>query len=194
MKTNSLKTVTLKKSNISDFAAERNLLLKSAKSEWVFFVDSDEVVTKKLETEINNLDLKNTEYSGFYITRRNFFIGQYVGSDKIIRLGRKNAGRWRRAVHETWDLKGKVGELKNPLIHNTASKLSDYISKVDRYSTLHAKANQDEGKIPTLFKIVFYPILKFIITFIKSKNVVFSIMQSFHSFLSWSKQYLSFYS
>lgn len=194
MKTNSITTITLNKKKVSDFALERNNLLKKSKSDWVFFVDSDEVVSKDLALEISNLDLQNSGYNGFVITRKNYFLGQYIGNEEIVRLGKVGAGKWVRAVHEVWNINGHVGQLKNPLIHNTAKNLHEYISKVDYYSGLHALANKKEKKQATLFKIVFYPSLKFIQTLAKSKNVVFSITQAFHSFLSWSKQYLSFYS
>ena len=60
------------------------------------------------------------------------------------------------------------------------------------YSDLHAKENLKEGKRSTLYKIIFFPIAKFFVSLIKSKHIVFSIMQSLHSYLSWTKLY--FYS
>ena len=131
--------------------------------------------------------------------RKNFFLGQYVGSDKIVRLVKKGTGKWQRAVHETWTPNktllpagrqdSRCGILNSVIIHNTADNLTDYLAKIDNYSTIHAKANFDEEKTSNLFKIIFFPIAKFVVTFVKSKNVVFSIMQSLHSFLSWTKLY-----
>lgn len=184
--------ITLKKKNITDFAKERNSLLKDAKTDWVFFVDSDETISSKLKRELKLLSTSEVEqphFSGFYVKRKNYFLGQYVGADNIIRLGEKSGGNWARGVHETWKIKGPIGSLNNCLIHNTASSLKDYISKINFYSTLHAKENKREGKKATLLKIILFPPAKFIVELIHSKNVVFSIMQSFHSFLSWSKQW-----
>lgn len=183
-----LEIVILKKENISDFAKERNLALKESQTEWVFFIDTDETISKELEKEINRLDFK--DYNGFYIRRKNYFCGQFVGEDKIIRLAKKDAGKWKRVVHETWNVSGKIGELKNPIIHNTADNLSDYIKKINFYSTLHAEANRAEGKQSSLFKIILYPKMKFLETFLKSRHFVFSLAQSFHSFLAWSKLWM----
>lgn len=181
--------ITLKKNNITDFAEARNKLLIKAKSNWVLFLDSDEILSPELEDEIKNLNPGICD--GFYIKRKNYFLGQYVGSDKIIRLVKKGFGKWKRQVHETYHLAGgtETGYLKNCLIHNTAVNLYDYISKINNYSTLHALANKKEGKKATIQKIIFYPLFKFIQTYAKSRHVVFSIIQSFHSFLSWSKLY-----
>ncbi len=177
-----LSILTLSKKDITDFAFERNQLLKSAKNDWVLFLDLDE----KLSMPITNISNK---YNGYLIKRKNYFLGKYVGTDKIVRLGKKNAGKWERKIHEIWKIKN-VGLLKGCyIIHNTADNVSDYINKIDFYSNLHAKENLEEGKKSTLFKIIFFPIGKFVFTLVKSKNIVFSIMQSLHSFLSWTKLY-----
>lgn len=178
-----LEIITLNKPNITDFALERNKLLTKSKAKWILFLDSDE--------KINNINFNLSDnFVGYEITRKNYFLGQYVGSDKIVRIGKKGSGKWRRAVHETWQINGKIGKIRNSyIIHNTADNLHGYIDKINYYSTLHALANKAEGKKSTLSKIIFFPTGKFLITLIKSRNAVFSIMQSLHSFLSWSKLY-----
>ncbi|MBI3443249.1 hypothetical protein HY008_01120, partial [Candidatus Woesebacteria bacterium] len=142
----------------------------------------------QLRTEITSII--NNQFDGFYIPRKNYFCGEEVGTDKIIRLGKKNAGRWVRRVHETWEIKGVVGELTNPIIHNTAENLSEYIRKINFYSTLHARANQEEGKKSSIVKIIVYPKLKFWQMLLKSRHLVFSLMQALHSFLAWSKLWM----
>lgn len=178
-------TLTLSEKNITDFAEARNRLLKSAKNDWVFFVDTDEVVTKKLIKEI--VDLEPKDFDGYYIRRKIIFMGREIGEDKVLRLGKKNAGRWERKVHETWNIRGKVGTLNNYIIHNTAGNIQSYIEKMNKYSEIHAGENMREGKRSTLFKIIFYPKGKFIQNIFTGRGFVFSMLQSFHSFLGWSK-------
>jgi glycosyltransferase involved in cell wall biosynthesis len=182
--------VTLNKKGITDFALERNKLLVAAKNDWVFFVDSDEIISNKLQREIDER-IESGRCSSFRVSRKNYFLGQYVGSDKIVRLGKKDSGKWKRAVHEIWVTNGKVRELESFLIHNTAKNLYDYIAKIDYYSTLHAKENSAEGKKSNIIKIISLPFIKFWVEYYKSRNVVFSIMQSFHSFLGWSKEWIN---
>ncbi len=187
----SLEIITLKKPGIVDFAAERNKLLQRSKADWIFFVDSDEIVPPELEKEVRNT-IQNTGLDAFYVYRKNYFLGQCVGKDKILRLAKKNSGRWHRQVHEVWDVGlHPRGVLENYLIHNTAQSLYDYINKINNYSKLHANANKKEGKRSNLLKIIFYPKLKFIQSMIMRRGVVFSIMQAFHSFLAWSELWLS---
>lgn len=186
-----MQVLTLNKPNITNFSLERNKLMQSVDDQWILFLDKDETISKSL-----NQSFIKSNNEAYYIYRKNYFLGKSVGTDKIIRLVKKGTGKWVRAVHEFWkpNKSHLVGVMKNNfIIHNTADNLTGYLNKINNYSTLHAKANFDEGKRTTLFKIIFFPIFKFIVTLVKSKNIVFSIMQSLHSFLSWTKLYLQQY-
>jgi len=184
---NNFETLTLYEKDITDFAEARNRLLVSASHDWVLFLDTDEEVTKELAREIKNLDPK--DFNGFYIKRKIVFLGKCIGEDKVLRLGKKNAGKWERKVHETWKIKGKVGTLKNSLVHNTSGNLHSYIDKMNTYSGIHASENMREGKNSRIFKIVLFPKLKFIQNLFLGRGFVFSMLQSFHSFLGWAKQW-----
>lgn len=183
-----LSILKLDKPNITDFAKERNELLKKAKTEWNLFLDTDEIVPENLKNEISKAIL-NKNYNGYFIKRKIFFCGIPAGEDRMLKLGRKNAGQWKRKVHEYWDIKGKVGILNNYIIHNTAFNLKDYIQKVDYHSTLHANEVLSEGKRSSLIRIIIYSIGNFVVYLFKSRNVVFSMMKSLHSYLSWTKMY-----
>ncbi len=182
-------TITIKNKKISNFAKERNRALQKANCEWVLFLDSDEILTPKLEDEIKNLN-PDSETNGYYIRRHG------ITEEKLLRLARKDAGKWKRQVHEVWHVKGKIGCLKNPIFHRDERSISEMIRKANFYSTLHARANRLEGKKSNLLKIAFFPFIKLFQTLIVKKaykkgtvGYVFSIFQSFQSFLSWAKLY-----
>ncbi len=188
-----LNILQLNKPNITDFGHERNELLDKSKSEWNLFLDSDESISNHnvASSAYFQFPISN-EFSSYQLPRKTYFLGKLIGIDYPTRLVRKGTGKWVRAVHEVWlpkksHLAGVMFD--NYIIHNTANNLSDYLLKINNYSTLHAKANLDEGKRSNLFKIIFFPIGKFAVTLVKSKHVVFSIMQSLHSYLSWTKLY-----
>lgn len=203
----SVEIITLKKDQITDFAKERNILLSKAKKDWVFFVDSDEEVTKKLEEEISRA-VKDKGVQGYYVIRKDFMFGRELkhgefssfgrfGNSKILRLARKNAGKWKRPVHEFWDIKGRTKVLKNPLLHYPHKDLSSFISNINRFSILHAKALSLEGKKSSLLKIIVWPVGKFFYNLILRlgfldgmEGFVVGLIMSFHSFLSWSNLYL----
>jgi hypothetical protein len=185
---NKFEIITLNKPNITDFSKERNILLKKAKSEWVLFLDSDEKLSNKLEKEISDLDPK--ECGGFIIKRKIIFLGKEIGEDKVVRLVKRNSGKWVRAVHEAWQTRQEVRPLDGYINHNTANNMHDYIDKMNKYSVIHAKENLKEGKTSSLFKIILYPKLKFVENLLAGRGFVFSMLQSFHSFFAWANLWL----
>lgn len=185
---NKIQTITLNKAGIKDFAKERNNLLSKSKAEWVFFLDKDETFNTEFKKSLDSA-VESKIYNGFYIKRENYMAGKYVGTDYILRVVKKGKGKWHRAVHEQLIVNGKVGVLKGVITHNTAESVYKMVGKINFYSTLHATENIKQKKEVNIIKIILFPILKFLQSITKGRGVVFSILQSFHSFLAWSKQW-----
>ena len=184
-----------------DFAKQRNFGLKKAKGEWVLFIDADERVNKDLAKEIKKV-VKEGDFDGFYVKRRDIFLGRELkrgetASVKLLRLGRGKKGKWIRKVHETWDMSGKIGVLKESLDHNSHPTLDGFVKELNWMSTLHAQENQREEKYSMITKTVSLPIAKFFNNFFIKLGIfdgthgfVFAVCMSFHSFLAWSKLWL----
>jgi len=191
----------LKRQLNGNFAKQRNYALDNCSGEWILFVDSDENVSEDLKKEILTAVKSNT-ISGYQIKRSNQFLGKTLkygeaGTVKLIRLARKNSGKWERNVHEYWNVKGKIGKLKECLNHNPYQSLGEFIEKINTYSSMHAKANFKEGKKSSILKIAFYPGMKFLSNYIFKKGFldgihgfVFALLMSIHSFLAWSKLWI----
>lgn len=198
---NKLGVKVIKRHLNNNWSEQKNFGLKYAKGDWVFFVDSDEIVSNNLSEEIKS-SIKQTAVNGFYLKRKNYYFGEMVETTemnhgKFLRLARKDRGLWKRAVHEYWVVEGKKKLLKNPLTHKPNDSLSEFIQKINKYSTLHAVENIKENKMFSFYKVFFYPSLKFINNFIikggfrqGTFGFVLSALMSFHSFLAWSKIYL----
>jgi len=182
-----------------DFSIQRNYGLEQAKGEWVLFVDADEVVTKALKEEILGKLAKPSKVTGYYFKRRDFIWGKELmfgetANNLFLRLARKGFGTWHRKVHETWDIRGWKNNFKNPIFHYPHQTLSEFVYGVNYFSSLHADANRKEKKRSSVFKIIFWPKLKFFQNYIlrlgffdSSQGFIISMIMSFHSFLAWSK-------
>jgi len=184
----------------SDFSAQRNFGLTKAKHEWVLFVDSDEVVSRELCLEIKKA-IKASGNVGFYVKRKDFWMGKWLqggesGGVWLLRLGRRRAGKWRRRVHETWEIEGRVGKLGNVLLHYPHPGVGSFIKYVNFHSYLHALENEKEKKRVGTVKVIFYPIGKFVYNFWLRRGFrdgthgfVAAVIMSLHSFLAWGKYY-----
>lgn len=184
----------------NDFSKQRNFGLEKAKHEWVLFVDADEIVSEELACEIKEAVLKK-DIAAYSLERQDTFLGKKlkygdVGKRRFVRLGQKTKGKWRRRVHEVWDVEGKIGQLVSPLLHYPHASLFRFISSIHKYSHLHAISNKIEGKKSSIFRIVFTPATKFVYNFFVRQGFrdgvhgfVHAMMMSIHSFLAWSEMY-----
>jgi glycosyltransferase involved in cell wall biosynthesis len=126
------------------YAAQKNFALDRATHDWVLSVDADERVTTELRAEVMAALDRGPEYDGYQVPRRSYFLGQWMRHggwypDYNLRLFRRGKGRFReREVHERVDVDGRVGALHAPIDHYTYRTLSEYVQRMDRYSTLAA--------------------------------------------------------
>jgi glycosyltransferase involved in cell wall biosynthesis len=134
------------------FGAQKNLCAERAGNDWVLNVDSDERVTPGLRDEIERTLSGAAVESGYLIPRKNYFGDRWIRRcgwypDHNLRLYRKDRGRFsERKVHEAVEVDGPTGRLENPLVHLTYADVSDYLRRMDRYSTLAAEQMLSSGR------------------------------------------------
>jgi glycosyltransferase involved in cell wall biosynthesis len=159
------------KRQLDTFSRQRNVALKKAKSDWVLFLDSDEEISPQLSEEIIRTLKNNTLNYGFYLKRADIFLGkklQYgeTANVKLLRLAKRSRGRWVGAVHEEWQVKGRKGKLSNPIIHNRKLTVSQFLEKINSYSTLRASELFLQKQKEPFMKIFYFPPGKFFYNYI----------------------------
>jgi len=129
-----------------NFSTQRNFAISQAKNDWILFLDADEVLTSQLKQEIVETLKTNTTYSAYFFERIFMFensVLKYSGNqtDKIFRLFNKNFAKYdeNKLVHEKLIVNGKIGFLKNKLIHYSYSSYQDYKEKIIFYGKFKAQ-------------------------------------------------------
>lgn len=113
------------------------------------------------------------EVAAFFIPRLNLFLGKplrFAGvyPDPAIRLVKKGkAGFPMKSVHEIMWVKGKVSWLFNDLLHNDSPTLRKYLSRLNRYTDLHANELKERKAPKNIFYFFYYSFIKFLFVFFK---------------------------
>ena len=147
--------------------AARNNAITRAGTSWIFVLDADERCTHELAEEIHDVVTASGESSAFRVPRRNYFLGKEIrhggwGSDKPVRLFRRELRYNANLVHEHVDVtKGRIGEVKNSLLHYTYTSLDQYFEKFNRYSRWWAEQNYAKGRRASAATVFFKPPARF---------------------------------
>ena len=140
------------------FAEQKNSALAKAAGDWILSLDADEEVDPALAEEIRSVVATNPAVSGFWVPRKNFFLGRWIRHggyypDPKLRLFRRGSGTFEdRLVHEDLKLDGATAALKNNLLHHAYPTLDSYIEHMNRYSSLGAE--MAAAKRPRSFSVI----------------------------------------
>jgi glycosyltransferase involved in cell wall biosynthesis len=149
------------------FGPQKQFAVDQAANDWVLCVDSDEIVSDKLQQSILAV-LQQPTHKAYEFPRCNRFLGRYLKHgegypDLSLRLFDRRHARWSDdVVHERVITLDTVASLQGDLLHHSEETLESYLAKQNRYTTLAAKALVDEGVQITTSKLFLSPLFRFI--------------------------------
>ena len=121
------------------------------RNDWVFLLDADERITRKLRDEIADA-ICDESHDGYYVKWKFLFLGAWMkhawSHGWMLRLIKKEKGRfedlgmrgeggWDAEVHENMIVAGECGKL-NALLDHDNHELDRWISKQNEFSTWNA--------------------------------------------------------
>lgn len=133
------------------FAKQREWAINHSQidTDWVFFVDADERLTKEIKTEIQGFLSFNPKQEGCYIRRKFYFMGRWLHYGGYypcseIRLFRKDKVRFvdeGGGARERFLIDGEIGSLRSNMIHIYDKSLGEWILKHNRLARLEAESD-----------------------------------------------------
>lgn len=183
---------------IKDFAHARNLALKQAQFDWVFFLDSDEWFAQSAPQAIKEL-LSTKHIAGITIRRVDVFhtkplMHGETGSHYLLRFMRRDKSCFIRPVHENALIEGLVIRHDLTIWHETHRDIAEFWQTISNYAELDAKWRIKTGastsKIVVLFQLFTYPTAKFVLNYFLKMGwrdgwhgLIYAYLMSMHSLL-----------
>lgn len=154
---------------------QKQLAVDKCSHDWVISLDADERVSEELKNSITELFEKTPEdqlVHGYTVARKNFHLGRWIMHggwypDRKVRVFNKQHGHWAGVdPHDGIVIEGEEGYLKGALEHYVFENLEHNIKTNNFYSSISARIFYEEGKKPSLTKLLFKPAGKFVETYL----------------------------
>lgn len=150
------------------FSKTRIAHFQQASQEWILWIDADELITDSLIKELQELFSAQQEHSAYKLNRMIYFEDHWIRHgdwfpDWNVRLFHKD--KWHmeeRAVHESLEIEGSVGELHSPLEHYSFRSWQDKEQRSEKYAHLWAEMQATKGKKCTCISPLSRSVWKFI--------------------------------
>ena len=148
------------------YGKQKNRAAELAAGDWILNLDADERVSPALRRSIESAELSG--FSAARMARENYFgtrrirhCGWYP--DYNFRLYNRTTCRFsERIVHETLEHDGSTTTLDGNLIHHTYEDISDYLRRMDSYSTLSAQELYQSGRSAGNVSLLVKPLATFV--------------------------------
>jgi len=134
------------------FGPTKRFAAESARHDWVLSIDGDEVVSPDLRERIRGLLSGTPEAQGYRIRFRSFYLGREIrhcgrSNEFHLRLfNRKHGNYTDRPLHESVQLRGRIEELRETILHYTHPTIAVHLEKIQRYSELGARQLFELGR------------------------------------------------
>jgi len=184
------------------YVDQKNYAVEKARHDWILSLDADERLSRELQIEIQDLARQGFQKPGYKIPRLTFFMGRWINHgdwypDYQLRLFDRRHGKWAGGhVHESVKTSGNPGFLRGEIHHYTYRSLSDYLRRLETYSTLAALDYQQKGKVATPFKLLGNPAAAFIKAYLLKRGfldgapgLAVAVMGAVSVFFKYAKLY-----
>ncbi len=176
-----------------------NSALEKCKYKWCLVIDADERIPPETREAILAV-LENPSHDAYSFPRKNYFHGQWVKHsdwwpDRVIRLMRKDTGRFQPGTHGKWITNSKLSNsIKCPIHHFSFSNYSDMLITLDKYTNAVSKELLKKGRKIKAFDPVYHGLSMFLKIYILKRGFldgfdgfVIAITKAGGSFFKYAK-------
>ncbi len=183
------------------YGRQKQLAMDHCTCDWVLFLDSDEILSPRLQKEIQQLMKSEPRADGYEIARceQMFWKMAHPGTrhNFFLRLFRKEKTFFNTVpVHAGPETKGKIAKLRAPFLHFGERSIHEKVDKVNHYSTGLASYRIEEGKLSSPWMMVFHPPVTFLRQYFMKRQFlngwagfITAVTMAFYAFMKCAKTY-----
>ena len=169
----------IKHRRLSFVEPARNFAIQKAEHSWVLVLDPDEEVPDSLGSKLREIANSNSVTTHVEIPRKNMIFGKWVKAsmwwpDYNIRFFRKENIDWPDRIHLKPVTTGQGVQLpleeRFAIVHHHYTSISQFIQKLDRYSSIQAKELFENGEKFKVSDLVQKPLNEFLSRFFANKG------------------------
>lgn len=187
--------------DFAGFGKLRNEAIAHATHDWVFSLDTDERATPEIRDEIRKTLEQGPQADAYFVPRRNYFLGRRIRrcgwypDYRQPQLFHKGRMRYTEdLVHETFELSGKIGYLKEHVDQYPFRNIDQYLMKMDRYSTLMVEEMVKRKDQFYWHQLITHPAFTFFKMFIlrrgfldRKPGLILSGLYAYYTFVKYAK-------
>lgn len=132
----------------------RNFAISKASNEWILILDADEVLPESLVKRLAEIAAEMKLIDFVRIPRKNLIFGYWMQAsmwwpDYNVRFFKKGKVTWQSKIHRPPETTGEgldlPAEEKYAIIHQNYVTISQFLARMDRYTTIQARELKQEG-------------------------------------------------
>lgn len=180
----------------------RNFGLAQATGDWILVLDPDERASESLKETVKRIADDPASADGYIVPFTTLMFGNVInhsgwGNDEHIRLFRNGKCAWPGDVHKGPVIDGRVDRISKDdghIVHHNYKDISQFIEKLNRYTSLEAERLYKEGRPFHPLKLFYQPGKEFYNRYIKLQGcrdgvvgLFLALMMSFYVQVSYIK-------
>jgi glycosyltransferase involved in cell wall biosynthesis len=182
------------------YAGQKNQAAECARHDWILSIDADEALSEALEGEIWGIKKNGPKYDAYTVPRLAQYLGRWIlhsgwYPDRKVRLYDRRKAKWvGDFVHESVQVRGRIGHLESNLLHFTCDSLSEHLKTMDRYTTLAAEELVFRKTRIHLSQLILDPAWTFLKTYFVrrgfldgTEGLTIAYMAALYTFLKYAK-------
>ncbi len=132
----------------------RNFAISKATGNWILILDADEEIPKKLAQVLGKIAKDGGSADFYRLPRKNIIFGKWIRHsrwwpDYNIRFFKKGKVVWSEIIHSVPETHGKGLDLEptedNAIAHSHYESIEQFISRLNNYTSQHAKLLVKDG-------------------------------------------------